>query len=183
MTGTERIWRSHGVGSKMHPARQLPPMQSGCTIGCAAERMCLSQFRRYAGKYVGRVFVDRQDCSDTKGGKRLAKRQTYLLSMSPPRYILYSGQCKTRSETSCMTGGSVLSTITTCRNDLIEEQILEIETERALHSVRACLEHLLTHFLFPTGGGSRYRGLEAGRARGGARGQLWLAACDSHSPL
>ncbi|CAE7873617.1 CML24 [Symbiodinium microadriaticum] len=37
---------------------------------------------------------------DTKGGKRLAKRQTYLLSM----------------------------------NDLIEEQILEIETERALHS-------------------------------------------------
>ncbi|CAE7381723.1 unnamed protein product [Symbiodinium sp. CCMP2592] len=39
-------------------------------------------------------------CSRADGGKRLAKRQTYLLSM----------------------------------NDLIEEQILEIETERALHS-------------------------------------------------
>ncbi|CAE7545805.1 unnamed protein product [Symbiodinium natans] len=39
-------------------------------------------------------------CTRTDGGRRLAKRQTYLLSM----------------------------------NDLIEEQILEIETERALHS-------------------------------------------------
>ncbi|CAL1137962.1 unnamed protein product [Cladocopium goreaui] len=40
-------------------------------------------------------------CSRSDGGKRLAKRQNYLLA----------------------------------QNDLIEEQILQIETDRALHSV------------------------------------------------
>ena len=80
MTGTERlIWGKHSFGSKTHP-RQLPPMQSGCTIGCVAERMRPSQFHVYAGS----LSTDKT-AVDTKGGKRLAKRQTYLLSMSPPR--------------------------------------------------------------------------------------------------